>query len=176
MSSKQINLQSGEKTQSLLQREISLLILEITEENKDVIVSNIQESLFKGRKIPKISVELYIDRLKKYFSFEDQTLVLSLIYVDRFCEMNSIKLKISNFHRIFLVGIVIAIKFNEDIYYPNSFYSKIGGITLEDLNALEANFLKMIEYSLYIDDELFKKYHSFLQTLVKKRLNNLFHK
>jgi len=42
---------------------------------------------------------------------------------------------------LLLVANVIAVKYNEDIYYANSYYAKIGGISLSELNLLEKEFL-----------------------------------
>ena len=79
------------------------------------------------------------------------------------------KLKLNNFHRMFLVCLVVAIKFNEDLYFPNSFYANIGGISLADLNSLEANYLNLLEYSLFVEEDLYMRYYTFLQTLIKKK-------
>ena len=167
MSTKKLDQQIEPENQ--LQSEVAKLILEIIDINKEMTNTSIHESQFSGKKIPKISIELYIDRLKRYFNFEDNTLILTLIYLDRFCEFNSIKLKINNFHRLFLICLLVAIKYNEDLYYPNSFYAKIGGITLTDLNCMEENYLDLIEYSVFVEEELFNKYSKYLQNLNENR-------
>ena len=49
-----------------------------------------------------------------------------------------------------MISMLIAIKFNNDFYYDNSFYSKIGGISLNDFNLLEKEFLFLINFHLFI--------------------------
>lgn len=55
-----------------------------------------------------------------------------------------------------------AIKYNEDDFYSNQYYSKVGGVTLQEINALEDEFLKMINFSLWIDKQEFDKYKVYL--------------
>lgn len=57
---------------------------------------------------------------------------------------------------------VIAIKFNEDDYYANSFYAKVGGISLEELNQLEYDFLSRCNFSMAIKLKSFIKYYEYL--------------
>jgi hypothetical protein len=57
----------------------------------------------------------------------------------------------------------MAIKYNEDDYYSNTFYAKVGGISLEEVNILEVEFLKMIKYTLFIDSDIFEKYTIYLK-------------
>jgi hypothetical protein len=54
-----------------------------------------------------------------------------------------------------LVSLTISAKFNEDFFFTNTFYAKVGGITASELNILEQNFFKMIDYDLRVNpDEL----------------------
>ena len=45
-----------------------------------------ETSLFYSKRAPNISVEVYLQRIVKYTKIEASTLILSSIYVDRFCE------------------------------------------------------------------------------------------
>jgi hypothetical protein len=61
-----------------------------------------------------------------------------------------------------LASLVLAIKYNEDIYYSNKFYAKVGGVSNEVLNNIEIEFLKLIDFSLFIDEEIFHEYYDFI--------------
>lgn len=100
----------------------------------------------------------YILNLVSYLSPDKHTLVLSLIYLDRFCKINKVFLKYENFHRLFSVGLVVAIKFNEDHFYSNSFYSKIAGISPRKLLRLERMFFEKLNFELYVSEEEFNSY------------------
>jgi hypothetical protein len=58
---------------------------------------------------------------------------------------------------------ITAIKYNEDDFYSNKYYSKVGGINLSELNFLEAEFIKLLNYELYIDNDTFFKYKKYLK-------------
>ena len=57
---------------------------------------------------------------------------------------------------------MIAIKYNEDDYYANTFYAKVGGISLEEINQLEYEFLSMCNFSMTIKNKKFSKYYEYL--------------
>lgn len=56
------------------------------------------------------------------------------------------------------LSIIIAVKFFEDKYYKNEYYAKVGGISLKELNFLEIEFLKLIDFNLFISSEVFDYY------------------
>lgn len=51
-----------------------------------------------------------------------------------------------------------AFKFNEDIFYNNAYFSKVGGMNQTDINILEHDFLELINYELVVDMTKFFKY------------------
>ena len=57
---------------------------------------------------------------------------------------------------------IIAIKYNEDENYSLKFYAKIGGVTLAEICSLEYNFLSLINYKLFVNEDLFNKYNDFI--------------
>lgn len=64
--------------------------------------------------------------------------------------------------RLTLTGLVIAIKFNEDLFYQNKVYADIGGITTQELAYLEKEFLKMIGFDLLVNRSLFNEIYAML--------------
>ena len=61
-------------------------------------------------------------------------------------------------HRIIFTSILLSLKYNEDLIYNFSFYSKIAGINVKELKKLESEFVKLINFSLYVETEQFEKY------------------
>ena len=90
-------------------------------------------------------------------------MVLILIYIDKLCDMNNVDLNFYNIHKLILSSLVIAAKYNEDKYLSNQFFAKIGGITKKEIDNLEYQFLTLIDFSLYINDEIYYKYEDFIQ-------------
>lgn len=62
-----------------------------------------------------------------------------------------------------LTAILTAIKYNEDDFYSNTYYAKVGGISLQEINNLESEFLNLIKFNLWIDSEIFMKYQNYLE-------------
>ena len=120
-----------------------------------------KKSIFNCNFIPNISLYNYIYRIQKYSEVEDNTLILALIYIDRIC-CNNFIINYYNIHKIFLVSVVFAIKYNEDNYYTNSYYSKIGGIKINEFNALEKEFAQIIDFQFYVKKSLFDKYYKYI--------------
>lgn len=57
---------------------------------------------------------------------------------------------------------LVAIKYNEDDYFSNEFYAKVGGIKMIEMNKLEYEFLLLIEFNLFVNEDVFNKYNSYL--------------
>lgn len=122
----------------------------------------------KSKKIPKISIIDFYDRLVHYTKLEESTLILSLMYLDRICEIGHIKLSTYNIHRLILCSIITAIKYQEDDICSDIYYSKVGGVSLDELSKIEEEFLKRIKYTLFVKEEDFTKYQSFLVEYTRK--------
>ena len=52
-----------------------------------------------------------------------------------------------------MVSCVISIKFLDDKFFTNSFYSKIGGVSIIEFNELEEYFAKMMKYKFFVKRE-----------------------
>ncbi|KAI9504426.1 cyclin PHO80-like protein, partial [Coemansia spiralis] len=110
---------------------------------------------FHSRSVPPISVLHYLDRVAKFVGLDNDSLIAVLVYLDRVtrAQMHHPSLALSpyNIHRLMLTAIVVAHKFNSDIFFNNLRYSKVGGIPLAEMNQLELEFLFLIKFDLKID-------------------------
>jgi len=55
---------------------------------------------------------------------------------------------------------VLSAKFNSDFFYTNSYYAHVGGVTCQEMNALERTFLTKLNYHLTVQKEEFTVYHN----------------
>lgn len=53
---------------------------------------------------------------------------------------------------------MLAAKYNDDDYYKNNYYAKVGGISLEEMNMLENQFATCIDYNFFVKQEDFNTY------------------
>ena len=126
--------------------------------------NEIKKTPFDHDHMPKISIYDYLLRIQKYSNAENNTIVLAIIYIDRICSKTNMILNKYNIHRILISSILVAIKYNEDQIYDNVYFSKVAGVPVSELNYLERKFLEIINYDLFVSDELFKKYNKYLNS------------
>ena len=112
--------------------------------------------------IPYISIKDYLEHIYKYSKINSSTIALILIYIDRICNVTKCKLSYYIIHKLILGAMILAIKYNEDVFCSLKFYAKLGGITLNELYNLEVNFISLINFNLFVSDELFSKYNDYL--------------
>jgi hypothetical protein len=124
-------------------------------------------SVFTSNKTPQISIKKYLTRIMKYSKPETSTVIICLIYIDKICENSSLQLSIYNIHRIILSCMILALKYNEDDYYSNKYYAKVGGISLKELNELEYNIMVLLQFNFFIDDITYEKYQAQLNDFEK---------
>ena len=120
---------------------------------------------FTSYKKPSLSIKEYLYRLQNYTEAEDNTLIIALIYIDRLCDISSIILTPYNIHRIIFVAILLAIKYNEDVYFEFSFYANIAGVSVNDLKKLESDFVYLIKFKFFVDNKEFGKYKLYIDDI-----------
>lgn len=143
---------------------ISNLLNKICEQSPKKLKENENEITkpFLSKTIPSISIKNFFERICNLTKIENSTLILILIFIDRICEFNEIELNYFNIHKLIIASLIVSIKYNEDYYYSNKIYAKICGISREEINKLEIEFLKLLEFNLFVDDEIYFQYSDFI--------------
>jgi hypothetical protein len=129
-----------------------------------------KDSNFCSKEIPNISITNYILRLTKKINIEPSTLILGIIYFDKICNKGNIILSFLNVYRLILISLVLAIKFNEEYFETNEFYSKIGGLSNKSFNKLEIAVLKILNYKLYIKKDIYDNYINHISNFIESNL------
>ena len=161
-----ISIQPNDK----LIENISSIIESLIEENKNLLdfqeKLNIQKQLiFNKDELPTISIKNYLHRIQLFSEAEDNTLIISLIFLDKICDTASIILTEYNVHRLLFISILIAIKYNEDLVFELDCYSKISGMTKKEINKLEHEFLELIKFEVFVHKQIFEKYKSYINNI-----------
>ena len=152
---------------------LSVIFTDICKENDiNPIINNKNISLFLTDSIQTITINDYLQRLVKYTQVESSTLIAMLIYIDRICELNNFIINSYNVYKILFSSLIIAIKYNEDEYYDNKFYAKVGCLTLKEMNNLVINYLSLIDFKLYISEKVFDTYFENLIEAMETLINN----
>ena len=149
-----------EEKLSKLELNISTILTEISGQNSNIEFN--PDDPFSIMTPPNVKLQYFIGRIKKYTKIEKSTLIIILIYADRMCTTSGIILNPFNIHRIILGCLLLAIKYNEDIYFTNEQYAKIGGVSLQELNCLEDFSIQLLNYNLYISEDIYQKYLKYI--------------
>ena len=127
-------LQQNEEIPNMnLINSISKTLTTILENNKKLknyrdILKKQSLMYFSANTIPNITIKDYLVRIQNYSEVERSTLILSLILIDRMCRKSGVLLTHYNIHRILFSSLLVSIKYNEDSYFDNNFYSQIAGV------------------------------------------------
>lgn len=167
------NVRESKQTVSVLTRDqlidtVALLIEDIINERgaRYTSVEEIPEvTPFHAKKLPSISISAYMKRFAQFSNCHDNVFVLTLIFLDKLGEeVTDFGLDTFNVLRLLLLSMTMACKSYDDAYYKNSYYAKIGGVSTEEFNSLEKEYLvNYIQFRLYVDPE---QYDSYYQDLV----------
>ncbi|KAJ2664854.1 cyclin-like protein interacting with PHO85 [Coemansia sp. RSA 1200] len=116
-------------------------------------------TLFHARSVPTIDLETYTLRILKYCPFQNEVLLGLIVYlqqmVDR-CAQRRVPFTVDAYsiHRLIITGVTIGSKWFSDVFFTNSRYAKVGGLSVAELNNLELQFLSIIDFDLNIQPEV----------------------
>jgi len=123
---------------------------------------------FHAIRAPQLSIHDYLMRIAKYFQCSHECFVLCLVYIDRIVKLHpEFTISNLNIHRLLVTSIMLAVKFFDDVYYSNSYYAKVGGVKTREVNALEAQFLQLIEWRMYVSPQEYDQYRNHVYMAVR---------
>ena len=146
----------------------------ILEQNKKLsdykdIIEKQRQYVFSANSIPQISIYDYLKRIQNYTFMDKSTLIISLIFIDKICEKSGLTLTYYNIHRILFAAVLLAIKYNEDFFYDNKYYSEIAGVKIKELKLIEYNFLVLVDFNLFVKNEVYENYCENLENFQIKK-------
>ena len=149
-------------------KSISNTLITILEENKQLenykaIIKKQNKMIFSSNNIPNISINDYLIRIQTYSEIEKSTLIIALILIDHTCKKSGLILNYYNIHRVLFGSILISIKYNEDNYYDNKFYSEIAGVKLKELQLIEYAFLELNDFNVFVNIKEYEQYSRYLE-------------
>ncbi|KFK27916.1 hypothetical protein AALP_AA8G446900 [Arabis alpina] len=88
----------------------------------------------------------------------------------------SIRSYLERIFKLIITSVLVAAKFMDDLSYNNGYYAKVGGISIEEMNVLELDFLFGIGFELNVTVSTFDNYCSFLkrEMVMLKKMKSLF--
>ncbi|KAM6577756.1 hypothetical protein CsatB_029593 [Cannabis sativa] len=121
-------------------------------------------SIFHGSKAPRLSLRQYLERVLKYSKCSTSCFVVAYIYIHRyFHNRPHFSLTSLNVHRLFITALMVAAKFLDDDCDNNAYYARVGGVSTEEMNELEIEFLFSLDFKLQVPIQLFERYCKYLE-------------
>lgn len=139
------------------------MLVRLTEHNDSLPLDPSALTRFHSRATPNISLSAYLRRIAKYTSIEKCCVLILLVYIDRVCErLEGFTICGLTVHRFICAAILCASKALCDAFNTNEHYAKVGGISLQEINLLEKEFLQIIDWRLICGGAELQHYYASL--------------
>lgn len=104
---------------------------------------------FHSKAPPDITIYLYFTRLARYSALESCVLLTAVYYIDLLSSVYpAFALNSLTAHRFILTATTVASKGLCDNFCTNAHYARVGGVQCDELNVLESEFLKRVNYRI----------------------------
>lgn len=117
---------------------------------------NSVRSPFHSTHTPPMTIRLYCERILKYSKCTPEAFVVGMLLLCKFTVFSRHPISVFNVHRMLITSTLIAAKMRDDEYYANTYYARIGGITADELNALEVHFLTTLSWDMWVGEDEFE--------------------
>mmetsp|Transcript_3297 Transcript_3297/g.5784 ORF Transcript_3297/g.5784 Transcript_3297/m.5784 type:complete len:212 (+) Transcript_3297:115-750(+) len=122
-------------------------------------------SMFYSVSTQTFSMNWYVNRIVTYINCSPSVFTVALTYFSKVRDAeHTLDLNELNVHRLLLTAVSIACKFTEDSAYSNEFIARVGGIQrLDEMNRMEAAFLRLIKFECFPDHEVYEHYRKLMR-------------
>jgi len=150
---------------SSLSKLINVIIKKNLKKKKNILSKKIKKDKFFSLYIPTISIYDYIYRIIKFTQINISTLIISFVQLNNYLIKTKNYLCINNFFNLYITSCLINAKFYEDNYCPLSFFAKVGGVSIEELESFEFEFCNKLNFSFYISEDLYIQYYNYFLSI-----------
>ena len=100
-------------------------------------------------------------RIVRYSSLEKPTLLATVFYIDLLSiSYPPFTLSTLTVHRFLITAVTVASKGLCDAFCTNTHYAKVGGISVAELNMLELEFLKKVDWKIVPEAAVLEAYYA----------------
>eukprot|EP01062_Namystynia_karyoxenos_P009990 TRINITY_DN13540_c0_g1_i1.p1 TRINITY_DN13540_c0_g1~~TRINITY_DN13540_c0_g1_i1.p1 ORF type:complete len:249 (+),score=65.38 TRINITY_DN13540_c0_g1_i1:138-884(+) len=113
---------------------------------------------FETSAVPEIQLEDYLWRIVDYCYISPTSLLLACILIDKLIVGHGLTLSQLNIFKLFFTSVRVASKVHELRSLSNKNFAVVGGVSSAQLNALEATFIQLFRWNLWVEHEEFVAY------------------
>ncbi|PLB39160.1 regulatory cyclin phoB [Aspergillus candidus] len=142
------------------------MLMELIQFNDKIPLHQGRLTRFHSRSPPRISVKDYLQRLTTHATLSPPILLSMVYYIDRLCALYpAFTVSSLTIHRFLIASATVASKGLSDSFWTNKTYSRVGGISMNELALLELEFLFRVEWRIVPQPEVLVDYY---QSLVER--------
>ncbi|KAK0631133.1 cyclin-domain-containing protein, partial [Bombardia bombarda] len=120
---------------------------------------------FYSKLPPPISITEYLMRIHRFCPMSTAVYLATSLYIHKLVVLErAIAITKRNAHRLLLAGLRVAMKALEDLSYPHSKVSKVGGVSEAELARLEISFCFLVGFELVVNKESLSNHWEMLRT------------
>ena len=119
--------------------------------------------MWHGESVPTITLLEYIRRLRVGLNLDKEDMTIAYIYLSRLVATGAVNLNWRTVHRLLMCSVVLAQKWHQDEPCEMVQYCRVGGVTVDEMSSLEADFLAHMGYAMHVPAEM---YFAVLETLL----------
>lgn len=117
-------------------------------------------TVFHALDAPAIGVVAYMERLAHYSYCSPPVLLMAYRYMERVAGAVAegtpgVAADELTVHRLMIASVVVAAKTHDDDFLSNHHYALVGGLPLDELNALEVGLLQLLGWRTTVSEEEF---------------------
>ncbi|KEI36164.1 uncharacterized protein L969DRAFT_89376 [Mixia osmundae IAM 14324] len=142
---------------------VASMLTRLIEHNDLIPLTPTSLTRFHSRAPPGISVHDYLVRISRYTNVEPCCLLILLHYIDKICEsLPAFTISSLTVHRFVIAGVAVGSKALSDSFCTNGRYARVGGVSMQEMNLLEKEFLAVIDWRLTTTGALLSHYYASL--------------
>lgn len=139
---------------------IAAMLMELIRFNDAIPLRDGRLTRFHSRAPPGISVVDYLQRLTTHATLSPPLLLSMVYYIDRLCALYpAFTISSLTVHRFLIASATVASKGLSDLFWTNTTYARVGGISLKELKVLELEFLTRVEWRIVPQPEVLVDYY-----------------
>ncbi len=131
------------------------------------------EEIENNAKYDKLSLAQYLYYWTDKLNLNENLLFLMTMNLDKILESQKIILSEKNVENILYTCMIITQKFYEDDSFSDKDYSKLKKLDIDELINMQIELLKLIDYSLLIDEADLSRYKKRMNQICQKNMLHL---
>jgi hypothetical protein len=108
---------------------------------------------FHSKILPQLSLYELGCALNRAAKYGDEGMLIALVLMTRYCASTTTKPTAHMMHRLYVACLQVGMKAHSDVYYRNDTYARIAGISYLELNRLENEVTRGVEWSLQVSKD-----------------------